>query len=257
MGMSLEKARQILSLIDLTSLKGDESPEDIENLCLSAKNEFGCVAAICVYPKFVLRVKQSLTELSAEGIKIATVVNFPTGLESIEQVVTQTRWSIAQGADEVDVVLPYQQFLSGDFEHCEKMLSACREACGNTIAMKVIIESGELEEPQLIRKASELAIQCGADFVKTSTGKVPINATPEAAECMLKAIRDSGKVDIGFKASGGIRQPEDAARYLTIAEAFFGPEWITPAHFRFGVSGLLDNLIAELKGEQSKAVSGY
>lgn len=151
---------------------------------------------------------------------------------------------MASGADEVDVVFPYRALMAGNEAVGLELVEACRQACGDAV-LKVIIESGELADPALIRRASELAIDGGADFLKTSTGKVEVNATLEAAEIMLQVIRDSGK-EIGFKAAGGVRSAEDAQGYLQLAERLMGAAWITPAHFRFGASGLLDDLLATL-----------
>ena len=146
------------------------------------------------------------------------------------------------------VTAPYRALMAGDEETGLELVEMCHAACGDQARLKVIIESGELKDPVLIKRASEIAIEGGADFIKTSTGKVETNATLEAAEIMLKAIKDSGK-EVGFKAAGGVKTAEDAAAYLALASDIMGPHWITPEHFRFGASSLLGNLIATLRGE--------
>ena len=135
--------------------------------------------------------------------------------------------------------------MAGDIDVGSQMVSQCKQACGPAVMLKVIIESGELATPDLIRQASELAIAGGADFIKTSTGKVPINATPAAAEIMLQAIKASGR-SVGFKAAGGVRNVADAGLYLSLARHILGADWVTPKHFRFGASSLLDSLLDTL-----------
>ncbi|BBI49224.1 hypothetical protein HORIV_16450 [Vreelandella olivaria] len=170
----------------------------------------------------------------------------------------ETRDAVASGAHEVDVVFPYRALMAGDEETGLELVEMCKAACAGQALLKVIIESGELKEPALIKRASELAIEGGADFIKTSTGKVAINATLEAAEIMLKAIKASGQ-DVGFKAAGGVKTAEDAAEYLALANNIMGPGWATPAHFRFGASSLLGNLLATLTGNTNAATTegGY
>lgn len=159
--------------------------------------------------------------------------------------INANRAAVVYGADEVDVVFPYKTLIAGDEKVGAELVKRCKEACGK-IPLKVIIESGELKEPALIRKASEIAIDNGADFIKTSTGKVKVNATPEAARIMMTVIKEKGK-DVGFKAAGGVRNAEQAKEYLLIAKELFGAEWITPQHFRFGASSLLKNLLTTLE----------
>ena len=180
-------------------------------------------------------------------MRIATVVNFPAGTDPAERVVAVAASALAAGADEIDVVLPYPAWLAGNTEAAVDVLTVVRqEIAGRT--MKVIIESGELPGPSSIDRAAMLAIECGADFVKTSTGKTPVSATPEAAEIILEAINVSGR-PVGFKASGGIRTVADAATYLDLADDIMGDGWATPATFRFGASSLLDALEAAIAGE--------
>lgn len=233
-------ASRALSLMDLTTLNDDDTEGKVAALCRKAAGPAGRVAAVCVYPRFVPIARKTLAEQGSPEVLVATVTNFPAGGEDIDIAVAETRAAIAYGADEVDVVFPYRALLAGNAALGEELVRACKEACqGKTL--KVIIESGELKDPALIREASLISIRAGADFIKTSTGKVPVNATLEAARAMLEAIRDSG-ANCGFKASGGVRSAAEAADYLALADGLFGAEWVTSAHFRFGASSLLASL---------------
>ena len=250
-----QTALQVLGLIDLTSLRGDETAEEIQALCRKGHTPYGDVAAICVYPAHVATAMRELIEIGALNVQVATVVNFPSGNEPVDQVVSQTRQAIDEGADEIDLVLPYQSLMQGDEAHVVAMLNAVQQVCAERAQLKVIIESGELASDALIARACELVIASGAQFIKTSTGKVPVNATPQAAAVMLNAIRASN-VAVGFKASGGIRSVDDAGEYMAMAAARMGDEWVTPAHFRFGASGLLDDVLGQL-GLQTKQEAAY
>ena len=152
-------------------------------------------------------------------MRIATVTNFPHGNDDIEIALAETNAAIAYGADDVDVVFPYRALMAGNTQVGFDMVKACKDACAkHNVLLKVIIESGELKDPALIRQASEIAIKAGADFIKTSTGKVPVNATPETAEIMMTVIRDMGVgKTVGFKPAGGVRTAEEAAQYLAMA----------------------------------------
>jgi deoxyribose-phosphate aldolase len=249
-----EQAKRALGLLDLTSLNDNDTDETVVSLCRKAHGEFGHTAAVCIWPRFV---KLSKKELEGTPVRIATVVNFPHGGTDIDATVAETKQAIADGADEIDVVLPYKAFMSGDKESARALLKATREACkGKTL--KVIIESGVLAHADTIADASRLSIECGADFIKTSTGKTPVSATPEAANVMLEVIRDSGK-PVGFKASGGVRTTEQAVEYMTLADKIMGPKWISPKTFRFGASGLRDSLLASMGYGEAPASSakGY
>ncbi|TFH87669.1 deoxyribose-phosphate aldolase [Billgrantia azerbaijanica] len=238
-------ARQALALMDLTSLNDDDSDATIEALCQRAKTPLGTPAAVCVYSAFVVTARRALTAHQLGGIvKVATVANFPQGGDDVMAAAREARAAVASGADEVDVVFPYRALMAGDETVGRELVACCRQACGDAV-LKVILETGELGEPALIRRAAELAIEGGADFLKTSTGKVAVNATLEAAEILLETIKASGR-DVGFKAAGGVRTVEDAQAYLDLATRLMGPAWLTPAHFRFGASGLLDDLLATL-----------
>ena len=177
---------------------------------------------------------------------MATVVNFPHGGTDVADVVAATIAALDAGADEIDLVLPYQSMITGDEAQVLSILQAVREVVHAPSHLKVILETGELINPERIRRASELAIKSGADFIKTSTGKTKISATPEAVTTMLQVIRDSGR-PVGLKPSGGIRTVADAQKYLDLADAIMGPQWATPQTFRFGASGLIDAVEAELR----------
>ena len=251
-----QAARQALTLMDLTSLNDSDTDSVIEALCQQVKTPFGNPAAVCVYPQFIVTAARALSAHKLDGqVKIATVTNFPHGGDDIMGAARETREAVASGAHEVDVVFPYRALMAGDEETGRELVEMCKAACGGQAQLKVIIESGELKEPALIQRASELAIEGGADFIKTSTGKVPVNATLEAAEIMLKAIKASGK-NVGFKAAGGVRTAEEAAQYLALAADIMGPQWVTPEHFRFGASSLLNNLLNTLNGNADAATNG-
>jgi deoxyribose-phosphate aldolase len=173
------------------------------------------------------------------------VANFPAGGTDAAAARREAEDALADGADEVDVVLPYEAYASGERPAALAVLDACREACGTRARLKVILESGALDDPDLIRDAAADALGHGADFVKTSTGKRSPGATLPAARAMLEAIRDAGG-DRGFKASGGISTTEDAGRYLALADEILGAEYVSPERFRFGASSLLGDLLASL-----------
>ncbi|MEI5639825.1 MULTISPECIES: deoxyribose-phosphate aldolase [unclassified Pseudoalteromonas] len=236
-------AKLALSLMDLTSLNDNDDEHSITALIDSIDPEVGLPAAICVYPQFVGLVKAQLQQKGWSAIKVATVTNFPSGAEPLAQVLAHTEQAIAAGADEIDLVLPYQQFIAGDPDTPWQYVHSSKACCNGRAKLKVIIESGVLEKSKTIEEATTLAIVAGADFVKTSTGKVATNATPEAASAMLKAIKASGK-PVGFKASGGVKSVAQAQTYLQLAADIMGPQWLTPANFRFGASSLLQDITA-------------
>lgn len=236
-------AQRVLPLIDLTNLNDDCTDEDVVELCSRASGEFGNTAAVCVWPRFV---NLCASILRGTVIKVVTVVNFPHGGTDVTSVVGATIEALDAGADEIDLVLPYQSMITGDEAQVLSMLQAVREVIHPPAHLKVILETGELINPERIRRASELAIKSGADFIKTSTGKTKISATPEAVATMLHIIEDCGRT-VGLKPAGGIRTVADAEQYLALADDIMGPQWATPQTFRFGVSGLLDAVEAELR----------
>lgn len=238
MQIDAELARNIVSLIDLTSLNESDTDETIDALCNKAISHAGHVAAVCVYPQFV---QQAATLLANSAVRVATVANFPAANDPLETVIESIKQSIKQGADEIDVVFPYRRYLAGDRAGACDFISACKKVCGAEILLKVILETGELKTSAIIADVSQAAISAGADFLKTSTGKVAVGATLEAATVMLQEIKKSDRL-VGFKASGGVRTLEQALAYLYLASDIMGSEWITPRSFRFGASQLLDEI---------------
>ena len=253
---TFEVAKRAVSLIDLTSLNDDDTSETIAALCQRARTPVGPVAAVCVYPRFIA---QAAAALDWSGIKVATVVNFPAGDASINSVQRDTRLALDSGAHEIDVVLPYRAYLDGNRQQAMALLEAvcslCHEGARVRAKVKVILETGRLNDSAIILAASQDAIGAGVDFLKTSTGKVEINATLEACVAMLRAIDENierGGRTIGLKASGGLRSTLDAARYLALIDEAMGEHWATPATFRFGASSLLDSLLTTLDTKYGK-----
>lgn len=243
----VEVAEAALATLDLTDLNDDATLEDAEALARRAR-QVG-TAAVCVWPRFV---SACVAELAGSPVKVATVVNFPSGADGVDGVGELTRRAVADGADEIDLVLPYRAFLAGDVAAAERMIDAVGRASGPA-QLKVIIESGELASVDVIKAAARLAIDHGADFVKTSTGKSPVSATPEAARAILEVIRavPKGAPTVGFKASGGIRTVADARIYLELADEIMGEGWVTPSTFRFGASGLLNDVLSVIEGTEA------
>ncbi|MDX7991021.1 deoxyribose-phosphate aldolase [Xenorhabdus littoralis] len=252
-------AQRALSLMDLTTLNDDDTDEKVTALCRQANSPAGHTAAVCIYPRFIPVARKVLREQGTPDIRIATVTNFPHGNDDIDVALAETRAAIAYGADEVDVVFPYRALMAGNEQIGFDLVKACKTACAESgVWLKVIIETGELKEADLIRKASEIAIKAGADFIKTSTGKVPVNATLESAEIMLRVIRDMGVGDsVGFKPAGGVRTAEEAAQHLALVERIMGDKWADSRHFRFGASSLLGSLLTTLGHQGQKQSSGY
>jgi deoxyribose-phosphate aldolase len=240
-------ALRALKLMDLTTLNDDDTDQKVIELCRNAKTALGNTAAVCIYPRFVPIAKKTLAAQGTPEVRIATVTNFPHGNDDIDIAVAETKAAIAYGADEVDVVFPYRALIAGNETVGYELVKQCKAACGD-ITLKVIIETGELKEPALIKLASEICIKAGADFIKTSTGKVAVNATPEAAEIMLKVIRDMGVAKtVGFKPAGGVKTSQDAAQYLAMADDILGAQWADNMHYRFGASSLLTSLLNTLE----------
>ncbi|MBN9668840.1 deoxyribose-phosphate aldolase [Roseibium aggregatum] len=254
----IETAKRALGLVDLTNLNEDCTEADITSLTGRTVTDHGSVAAICVWPRFVA---QAVRELTGTGVKVATVVNFPTGGIDTASVVAETKQALEDGADEIDLVMPYKAFVEGRKGFVEEQIIRVREVLPEDALLKVILETGEIKDPLLIHAAANVAIAAGADFIKTSTGKVAVNATLEAAEIMLTAIEEARRDDpervIGFKPAGGIRTAEDAAAYLALADRIMGHNWVSASTFRFGASGLLDALIDTLEGKDSVEGQGY
>ncbi|MEQ8331660.1 deoxyribose-phosphate aldolase [Nisaea sp.] len=235
-------AGRALSMLDLTSLGDDDTPASVGAMLKRAVTPAGPVAAVCVWPAFVAQAKSAL---AGTTVRVATVSNFPQGRPDVAGAVATTKQAVGDGADEVDVVWPYDSWLNGNSAIAGDLVAACKDACGSTAHLKVILETGRLQTATAIAGSSRDAIAAGADFIKTSTGKTPVSATLEAAHIMLDAIRESGK-PVGLKPSGGIRTTEQALAYLRLADNIMGPGWATPETFRFGASSLLDALLKTL-----------
>ncbi|WP_060989304.1 deoxyribose-phosphate aldolase [Photobacterium leiognathi] len=251
-------ALRALKLMDLTTLNDDDTDAKVIELCKNAKTVVGNTAAVCIYPRFIPVAKKQLREQGTPEVRIATVTNFPHGNDDIEIAVAETKAAVAYGADEVDVVFPYRALMAGNAEVGFELVKQCKAACGDNVLLKVIIETGELKTEALIKQASEISINAGADFIKTSTGKVPVNATPEYAQIMLNVIKDMGvEKTVGFKPAGGVRTAEDAQKYLAMADEILGVEWADSRHYRFGASSLLANLLHTLGEGEAAAQGGY
>jgi deoxyribose-phosphate aldolase len=235
--MDTTRARAAISLVDLTNLQDDCTDAAIDALCVKAVR-YG-TAAVCVWPDFVARARGLV---DASPVTVATVVDFPTGTERPHAVGLITRQALADGAHEIDVVLPYRAFTGGDRDRAAAVLDVVRDATNGRALMKVILETGELVDVDLIERAARFAVAHGADFIKTSTGKSPVSATPEAAAAMLRVIAESDR-RVGLKPSGGISSAADADVYLALTAKVMGDEWVSRDTFRFGASGLLDALL--------------
>lgn len=249
----LEDLQLAVRAIDLTTLEGDDTPGRIRWLCAQAIEPdpldptVGPVAAVCVYPAFVTLARELL---EGTPVKVASVAGaFPSGHSSLDVRLADITAARGDGAHEIDIVLNRTAFLIGDHELAADEIRAARTAAGDC-HLKVIIEVGDLGSDAAIRAATQLAIDAGADVVKTSTGKTPRNATPAAVLAMAEVIADHADgtgQPVGVKVSGGVRTPEDALGYLAIVRTILGEAWMTPDRFRFGASGLLGNLVAELR----------
>ena len=235
--MDAALARRLVSVIDLTTLNGDETEADIETLC--ARAESHGVAAVCVLPDALPVATRCL---ASSRVRLATVANFPHGGDDLAGTADAVAAAVAAGAQEVDIVAPLEAALDGDVGLAGELVTLCREAAGPTTTLKLILETGRLERPELITAVGRSAVMAGIDFLKTSTGKIPVGATPEAA-ALLFAVAQEAEGKVGVKISGGVRTARDAMRYWQIGEAIMGDAWLTPARFRFGASKLLDELV--------------
>jgi deoxyribose-phosphate aldolase len=243
----LETARLLFSCMDLTSLEGIDNDQRISELCTRALNYRNddpgiAVAAVCLYMPFIYRAKSIL---EGSGIAVATVAcGFPSGQIPLGLKLDEVRFAVAEGADEIDMVISRGSMLAGDDNAVYREISLVKESCGSA-HLKVILETGELIQPSVIRRASELALLAGADFLKTSTGKINPAATPLAALVMLDTIAEyyaaTGR-KVGFKPAGGIVTPQDAFSYFQLVETIAGREWLNPSLFRIGASRLAENL---------------
>ncbi len=236
------QARRVLACLDLTRLDENDSIARMLAFADTAVTPYGEPAALCVYPEFVHVVRARLDEHELQQVAVATVVNFPDGSTDAQRVARETRRALAVGANEIDLVLPYGALLDGDCAAVTRVVGECRRACGEGVVLKVILETGALALPDSIARAAMLAIESGADFLKTSTGKGPPGATPAAVRVMLDAIVATG-ADCGIKVSGGVRTLADAMAYADLVASVLGADAVDPRRFRIGASALLAELL--------------
>jgi deoxyribose-phosphate aldolase len=252
--------KMVVSMMDLTTLEGKDTPGRIAYLCRKAlqpiepKYEAPSCAAVCVYPNMVRHARRFLGERSA--VHVASVATgFPSGQYPLRTKLEETRRAAGDGADEIDMVINRGAFLAGEHRKVFDEIAAIREACGPA-HLKVILETGELVTYDNVRLASQLAMEAGADFIKTSTGKVQPGATIPVTLVMLEAIRDyffATGVRIGMKPAGGIRTAKQSLAYLVMVKETLGDDWLTPALFRFGASTLLNDVLMQI----AKAADGH
>src|SRR5450432_486169 len=246
-----------LSMIDLTTLEGADSPGKVQQMCYKAAHlhdsmpDIPHVAAVCVYPTLVKLAKETLKNT---GIKVAAVATgFPSGQYSMQTKLDDTKFAVDEGADEIDMVISRGHFLAGEYAYVFDEIAAIKAACG-LAHLKVILETGELGTLDNVRRASDLSMHAGADFIKTSTGKVVPAATLPVTLVMLEAIRDyyysTGK-KIGMKPAGGIATSKLAINYLVVLRETLGNDWLTPNLFRFGASSLANDILMQLVKEKS------
>ena len=256
---TLDVKKFLFGSIELTTLKTTDSDESVMAFT-ERVNQFDAqypnlphVATICVYPCFARTVSETL---EVEGVELACVSgSFPSSQALIEVKVAETALAVKDGATEIDIVMPVGKFLAGDYDTVCEEISELKNVCGENVAMKVILETGDLVTASNIKKASVLSMYAGADYIKTSTGKEKISATPEAAYVMCQAIKeyyDETGIQIGFKPAGGINTVTDALTYYTIVKEVLGDKWLTNKWLRLGTSRLANLLLSEIKGQEVK-----
>ncbi len=256
-GSKVQALKLALSMIDHTTLEGSDSPGKVRQLCKKAKQPYPAmpdlpsVAAVCVYPRLVGIAKQ---ELKGTDINVASVAtSFPSGQVPLSNRLDDTRFAVEEGADEIDMVISRGAFLNGEFSLVFDEIAAVKEACGEA-HLKVILETGELQTLENVRKASDIAMHAGADFIKTSTGKVSPAATQPVTLVMLEAIRDYYyKTDkmIGMKPAGGIRTAKQAIQYLVLVKETLGAAWLNKHYFRFGASSLTNDILMQIVKQET------
>ena len=247
----------ILSMIDLTTLEGKDTPEKVKRLCYKAQHlddsieGLPNVAAVCVYPTLVAVAKKELKE---SGINVASVATaFPSGQSTLEVKLEDTKFAVNEGADEVDMVISRGKFLAGEYNFVFDEIAAVKQACGKA-HLKVILETGELDTLENVRKASNIAMHAGANFIKTSTGKISPAATMDVVYVMLNAIKDfhtETGIKIGMKPAGGISTAKKSLQYLVMLKETLGDEWMNKEFFRFGASSLANDILMQLKKQET------
>lgn len=256
-GSKLSALKLAMSMLDLTTLEARDTPGKVKQLCSKAMHPHSAlpgipaVAAVCVYPNLVKIAKEALKGSSVKVAAVATA--FPSGMSSRKVKLEETRWAVNEGADEIDMVISRGHFLAGEYNYVFDEIAAVKEACGNA-HLKVILETGELSTLDNVRRASDLAMNAGADFIKTSTGKIQPAATLPVTLVMLEAIRDfyylTGK-KIGMKPAGGIATSKLAIQYLVVLKETLGNDWLNADMFRFGASSLANDILMQILKEQT------
>jgi len=265
---SIKKASKVeglklaLSMVDLTTLEGADTPGKVRQLCTKAihlhsgRKDLPMVAAVCVYPTMVRIAREALQGTPIQVAAVATA--FPSGMNPLAVKLEDTRYAVAEGAHEIDMVISRGDFLRGDYARVAEEIEQVKEACGKA-HLKVILETGELGTLDRVRLASDIAMQSGADFIKTSTGKIQPAATPEVVLVMLQAISDfhrkTGK-RIGMKPAGGIANAKAALNLLIMVREVLGPAWLTPSLFRIGASKLPNDMLMQLEKERTGVYQG-
>ncbi len=251
-----------LNMMDLTTLEGKDSEGKVIQLCNKAKQlhapmpDLPPAAAVCVYPRMVSVAKRELTGTDINVCSVATA--FPSGQAPLPMRIEETKFAVSEGADEVDMVISRGKFLMGEYQLIFDEIAAIKEACGDA-HLKVILETGELHTYENVRKASDIAMYAGADFIKTSTGKISPAATQPVTLVMLDAIRDFYyKTDkmIGMKPAGGIRTAKQAIQYLVIVKETLGAAWLNNKYFRFGASSLANDVLMQIIKQETGNYQG-
>ncbi|MDQ2664067.1 MAG: deoxyribose-phosphate aldolase [Candidatus Eremiobacteraeota bacterium] len=261
-GAKVAGIRLAIACMDLTTLEGKDSEGRIRSLCARAIRpaphlETPSVAAVCVYPSLVRVAKDALRGSSVKVASVATA--FPSGLSSLDVRLQDVKAAIGDGADEIDMVIDRGAFLAGKRDRVYDEIVAVKAACGPAVHLKVILETGELVTYDNVRRASDLALEAGADVIKTSTGKVGTNATFPVAVAMCEAIRDYRRRTgrrVGLKVAGGVRTTKQALTYLVIVKETLGEAWLTPEYFRIGASSLLDDLLMQYEKAETGSYAG-
>jgi deoxyribose-phosphate aldolase len=249
--------RMALNMIDLTTLEGKDTPGKVKQMCYKAmhlhdvQQDLPTVAAVCVYPSMV---KIAKNEVKNSNVKVASVSTaFPSGQAPMEVKLRDTKFAVSEGADEIDMVISRGKFLMGEYNFVFDEIAAIKEACGKA-RLKVILETGELATLDNVRRASDIAIMAGADFIKTSTGKIQPAATMQVTYTMLMAIKDHYDrtgVMIGMKPAGGISTAKQALHYLVMVNETLGSKWLTNEWFRFGASSLANDLLMQIMKQET------
>lgn len=248
----LQGLKMALNMIDLTTLEGKDTPAKVKQMCYKAQHLHDTfpgipnVAAVCVYPSMVAVAKN---ELNGSDVKVASVSTaFPSGQAPLQIKLDDTKFAVDSGADEIDMVISRGKFLEGDYNFVYDEIAAIKEVCGNA-RLKVILETGELVTLDNVRKASDIAMYAGADFIKTSTGKIKPAATMQVTYTMLQAIKDFHEetgIMVGMKPAGGISNSKLALHYLVMVNETLGGEWLTNEWFRFGASSLANDVLMQI-----------